>query len=101
MCKEVILCMVILMTCCANQLVMGAENEVAKLFCNAEKVDTDKVTKIVECLNNMKNKRSADMKALGEKVEKTFQKECIGKAGDMNHKEWEKLEKCALDVLKK
>ncbi|CAG2103372.1 unnamed protein product [Medioppia subpectinata] len=56
----------------------------------------------------LKNKRSADMKALGEKVEKTFQKECIGKAGDISkfkkvdltkliekstdHKEWEKLE---------
>ncbi|CAG2103374.1 unnamed protein product [Medioppia subpectinata] len=103
--------------------------EVGKLLCDAEKVDTDKVTKVVECLNNFKNKRSADMKALEEKVEKSFHKECTGKAGDMSqfkkvdltkhdlkqmlikicdevekatsHSEWEKLNKCALDVLKK
>ncbi|CAG2112730.1 unnamed protein product [Medioppia subpectinata] len=43
------------------------------------KVDTDKVTKVVECLNNFKNERLADIK-----VDKTFQKECTRKAGDMS-----------------
>ncbi|CAG2103371.1 unnamed protein product [Medioppia subpectinata] len=68
---------------CALDLVL-AEGEVRKLLCDAEKVDTDKVTKVVECLNNFRNKRSADMKALEEKAAVTVQKECIGKAGDIS-----------------